>query len=165
MDSLNNILYDHVEQNPNTSPRDILLHHASNCELEKYGEDEPVKQKYTTKQTTTKQKRTRQPFFWYKITMWHRPKKGGKSSVKAIQEMQTSMAISNNFLSSFPSKTQGSAHMQVREMISELTTHLVVTSLQTPLAQPNNIPQGNAIAQRPGQCKSPRERGLKSQPL
>ena len=42
-DSLNKIIHDHVEQNPNTSPRDILLHHASNCELETYGEHEPVK--------------------------------------------------------------------------------------------------------------------------
>ena len=44
-DSLNKIIHNHVEQNPNVSPRDILLHHASNCELEKYAEDKPVKRK------------------------------------------------------------------------------------------------------------------------
>jgi len=59
-DSLNKIIHDHVEQNPNTSPRDILLHHASNCELEKYGEDEPVKRKRSTDGTTTKQTTKRQ---------------------------------------------------------------------------------------------------------
>ena len=54
-DSLNKIIHNHVEQNPNTSPGDILLHHTSNCELEKYGENEPVKQKHTTDGATTKQ--------------------------------------------------------------------------------------------------------------
>jgi len=62
-DTLDKIVHDYVEQNPNTSPRDILLHHASYCELEKYDENEPVKRKrstdgVTTKQTTKRQKAT-----------------------------------------------------------------------------------------------------------
>ena len=199
-DSLNKIIHDHVEQNPNTSPRDILLHHASNCELEEYGEDEPVKRKRltdgaTTKQTTKQQKATPllerdQNVGTAEIkSVAQTPKKAIKareeSSVKAMQEMQTSMAVSKNFLSSFPSTTQGSAQMQVRKMSSEIITPLVVTGLQTPPVRPNNIqharersevtnplivtglqtptarpssiPQGNTIAQRPSQYQ-PSER-------
>ena len=54
-DSLNKVIHDHVEQNPKTSPRDILLRNASNCELENNSEDEPVKQKRTIDGATTKQ--------------------------------------------------------------------------------------------------------------
>lgn len=158
-DSLNKIIHDHVEQNPNTSPRDILLHHASNCELEKYGEDEPVKRKRltdgaTTKQTTKRQKATPllerdQNVGTAEIKSVAQTQKKAikareESSVKAMQEMQTSMAVSKNFLSSFPSTTQGSAQMQVRKMSSEITNPLVVTGLQTPTVRPNHIQQGNA---------------------
>ena len=178
-DSLNKIIHDCVEQNPNTSPRDILLHHASNCELEKYGEDEPVKRKRsidgaTRKQTPKRQKATPvlerdQSVGTAEITSVAETQKKAvkareESSVKAMQEMQTSMAVSKNFLSSFPSTTQGSAEMQVRKMSSEITTPFVVTGLQTPTARPNNIQQGNAIAQRPGQCQA-RERSEVTTPL
>ena len=158
-DSLNKIIHDHVEQNPNTSPRDILLHHAGNCELEKYVEDEPVKRKRltdggTTKQTAKRQKATPllerdQNVGAAEIKSVAQTKKKvikarEESSVKAMQEMQTSMAVSKNFLSSFPSTTQGSAQIQVRKMSSEITTPLVVTGLQSPIVRPNNIQQGNA---------------------
>lgn len=79
-----------------------------------------------------------------------------ESSIKAMQQMHTSMAVSKNFLSSFPSATQSLAHMQVRKMSSEITAPLVVTGLQTPTARPDNIQQGNAITQLqliPGQRK------------
>lgn len=180
-DSLNKIIHDHVEQNPNTSPRDILLHHASNCELEKYGENEPVKRKRTTDGATTKQTTKRQkatPLLERdqnkgtaaikSVTQTQKKavKAREESSVKAMQEMQATMAVSKNFLSSFPSTTRGLAQMQVREMSSEITTPppLVVTGLQTPTAQPNNIQQGNAIAQRPGQYQA-RERPDVTTPL
>ena len=178
-DSLNKIIHDHVEQNPNTSPRDILLHHASNCELEKYGEDEPVKRNRstdcaTTKQTTKRRKTTPllerdQNVGTAEIksvaqTQRKAVKAREESSVKAMQEMQTSMAVSKNFLSSFPSTTQGSAQMQVGKMSTEITTPLVVTGLQTPTARPNRIQQGNAIAQRPGQYQA-RERSEVTTPL
>ena len=168
-----------MEQNPNTSPRDILLHHASNCELEKYDEDEPVKRKRstdgaTTKQTTKQQKAT--PLLErdqnvgtaeiksVKQTQKKAVKAREESSVKAMQEMQTSMAVSKNFLSSFPSTTQGSAQTQVRKMSSEITTPLAVTGLQTPTVRPNNNQQGNTITQRPGQCQA-RERSEVTNPL
>jgi len=80
-----------------------------------------------------------------------------------MREMQTSMAVSKNFLNSFLSSTQGSAQTQVRKMSSEITTPLVVTCLQTPTARPNNNQQGNAITQRPGQCQA-RERSEVTNP-
>ena len=49
-------------------------------------------------------------------------------------------------------------------MSSEITTPLVVTGLPTPTARPNNIPQGNATAQRPGQNQA-RERSEVTTPL
>ena len=127
--------------------------------MEKYGEDEPVKRKHltdggTTKQTTKRQKATPllerdQNVGTAEIkSVAQTQKKATKaregSSVKARQEMQTSMAVSRNFLSSFPSTMQGLAQMQVRKMSSKITTPLVVTGLQTPTVQPNNIKQGNA---------------------
>ena len=180
-DSLNKIIHDHVEQNPNTSPRDILLHHASNCELEKYDENEPVKRKRTTDGATTKQTTKRQkatPLLERdqnigtaeikSVTQTQKKavKAREESSVNAMQEMQASMAVSKNFLSSFPSTTRESSQMQVREMSSEITTlpPLVVTGLQTPTARPNDIQQGNAIAQRPGQYQA-RERPEVTTPL
>ena len=69
--------------------------------------------------------------------------------------MHTSMAVSKNF-TCFPSTTQSSAHMQVRKISSEITVPLVVTGLQTPMARPDNIQQGNAItppSSIPGQRK------------
>ena len=161
-----------MEQNPNTSPRDILLHHASNCKLEKNCEDQPVKRKHTTdsvttKQTTKQQKATPlserdQNVSSAEMKSVAQTKKKAvkareESSVKAMQEMQTSMTVSKNFPSSFPSTTQGSAQMQVREMSSEITTPLVPPALQATTARPNNIRQENAITQRPGQHQS-RER-------
>ena len=81
-----------------------------------------------------------------------------------MQQMHTSVAVSKNFLSSFPSTTQSSANMQVRKMSSEITAPLVVTGLQTPTARPNNIQQVNAITQRPGECQA-RERTEVTNPL
>ena len=81
-----------------------------------------------------------------------------------MQQMHTSMAVSKNFLSSFPSATQSLAHMQVRKMSSEITAPLVVTGLQTPTARPHNIQQGNAITQFPGQYQA-RERTEVTNPL
>ena len=61
-DSLNKIIHDHLKQNPNTSPRDILLQHARNCELENCGEDEPVtKRKRLSDGATTKRQKTTPP--------------------------------------------------------------------------------------------------------
>jgi len=68
-----------------------------------------------------------------------------ESSVKAMQEMQTFMAVSKNFLSSFLSTMQGSTQMQAWEMSSEIATPLVVTVLQTSVAWLNNRQQENAI--------------------
>ena len=83
-DSLNKIIHDHVEQNPNTSPRDILLDHASNCELEKYGEDEPVKQKRLTDGATTKQATKRQ-----KATpLLERDQNVGTAEIKSVAQTQ-----------------------------------------------------------------------------
>ena len=115
-DSLNKIIHDHLEQNPNTSPRDILLHHARNCELENCGEDEPVTKRKRlsdgNKATTKRQKTT--PLLErnqnlgnaeVKSVQAQNQKKAVKareeSSIKAMQQMQTSMAVSKNFLSSF----------------------------------------------------------------
>ena len=146
-DLLNKIIHDHLEQNPNTSPRDILLHHARNCELENCGEDEPVtkRKRLSDGATTKRQKRT--PLLErnqnlataeVKSVSAQNQKKAVKareeSSIKAMQQMHTSMAVSKNFLSSFPSTTQSSAHMQVRKMSSEITAPLVVTGVQTPTA-------------------------------
>ena len=180
-DSLNKIIHDHLEQNPNTSPREILLHHARNCDLENCGEDEPVTKRKrlsdgaTTKQTTKRQKRT--PLLErnqnlgtaeVKSVSAQNQKKAVKareeSSIKAMQQMHTSMAVSKNFLSYFPSTTQSSAHMQVRKMSSEITAPLVVTGLQTPTARPDNIQQENAITQLPGQYQA-RERTEVTNPL
>lgn len=179
-DSLNKIIHDHLEKNPNTSPRDVLLHHARNCELENCGEDEPVTKRKrlsdgaTTKQTTKRKKTTpllerNQNLDTVKSMPAQNQKKAVKareeSSIKAMQQMHTSMAVSKNFLSSFPSTTQSSAQMQVRKMSSEITSPpLVVTGLQTPTARSNNIQQGNAITQRPGQCQA-RERSEVTNPL
>lgn len=146
---LNKIIHDHLEQNPNTSPRDILLHHARNCELENCGEDEPVTKRQclsdgvTTKQTTKRQKRI--PLLErnqnlgtaeVKLVSAQNRKKVVKaqeeSSIKTMQQMHTSMAVSKNFLSSFPSTTQSSANIQVRKMSSEITAPLVVTGLHPP---------------------------------
>ena len=180
-DSLNKIIHNHLEQNPNTSPTDILLHHARNCELVNCGEDEPVTKRKrmsdgaATKQTTKRQKTT--PLLErnqnlgnaeVKSVQAQNQKKAVKareeSSIKAMQQMQTSMAVSKNFLSSFPSTTQGSAQMQVRKTSSEITTPLVVTGLQTPTVRPNNVHQGNTITQRRGQCQA-RERSEVPNPL
>ena len=71
-DSLNKIIHDHLKQNPNTSPRDILLQHARNCELENCGEDEPVtKRKRLSDGATTKQQNNKkQPLFWNEIRIY-----------------------------------------------------------------------------------------------
>lgn len=149
--------------------------------MENCGEDEPVTKRKrlsdgaTTKQTTKRQKTT--PLLErnqnlgaaeVKSVPAQNQKKAVKareeSSIRAMQQMHTSMAVSKNFLSSFPSTTQGSAPMQVRKMSSEVTTPLVVTGLQTPTARPNNIQQGNTITPRPGQCQA-RERSEVTNPL
>ena len=83
-DSLNKIIHDCVEQNPNTSPRDILLHHPSNCELEKYGEDEPVKRKRSTDGATRKQTPKRQ-----KATpLLERDQSVGTAEITSVAETQ-----------------------------------------------------------------------------
>ena len=177
-DSLNKIIHDHLEQNPNTSPREILLHHARNCDLENCGEDEPVTKRKclsdgaTTKQTTKRQKRT--PLLERNqnlgtaevksVSAQNQKKAVKESSIKAMQQMHTSMAVSKNFLSFYASTTQSSAHMQVRKMSSEITAPLVVTGLQTPTVRPDNIQQGNAITQLPGQYQA-RERTEATNPL
>lgn len=56
-DSLNKIVNDHVKQSPETSPQAILLKHAGNCDLAKYGdENQPAatKRKRTTGGVTSK---------------------------------------------------------------------------------------------------------------
>lgn len=131
-DLLNKIIHDHLEQNPNISPRDILLHHARNCELENCREDKPVtKQKRLSDGATTKrQKRT--PLLErnqnlgtaeVKSVSAQNQKKVVKareeSSIKTMQQMHTSIAVSKNFLSSLPSTTQS----------LEITAPLVVTGL------------------------------------
>ena len=105
-DSLNKIIHNHLEQNPNTSPTDILLHHARNCELVNCGEDEPVTKRKrmsdgaATKQTTKRQKTTpllerNQNLGNAEVSAGTEPEKGGKSSGRVIHQSYAANADIN----------------------------------------------------------------------
>lgn len=131
-DSLNKIVHDHVEQYPNISPREILLRHASECDLEKDGEgNQQAKRKRATDDATSKQMAKRQKSTPLIERDQNVHDDAGKrkaaaqaqkmavktrevSSVTAMQEMQTSMTVSRNFQNSFPSTTQASTQQQAK---------------------------------------------------
>ncbi len=172
-DFLNKIVQDHVEKHPNVSPRDILLRHASECDLETYGEenqpsDKEAKRKRATDGGTSKQaakRRKSTPLTERdqnlnddavkKKAAAQAKKMAVKvrevSSVKAMQEMQTSMGLSKNFQTSFPSTTQAFTQQQAKEGSSKVSAPVVMSGLETPTAQLNNGQHRNAIAQSAGQ--------------
>ena len=139
-DSLNKIVNDHVKQSPETSPQAILLQHAGNCDLAKYGdENQPAatKRKRTTGGVTSKTTKRKKaiPLEQQNQNLnegtgeirsaAHTKKMAAKaqeaSAVTAMQVMQTSTAVSNSFVRSFPSTTQ----YQVRDK-SDVTIPILI---------------------------------------